>query len=160
MLEEKILIVDDEEIVHESIEDALEDEADYTFIRAYNGAEGLELHNEHHPSLIILDLRMPKMTGLQFLENLQIKPEDPFSVIVLTGHGNAEDMEKCYDLGIRTFLRKPFNIKELRSLVQSCINLKKVETKLTSETTQREDAEEQLNEYRDELNKMMASLKI
>nr|MBF0220755.1 response regulator [Desulfobulbaceae bacterium] len=159
MAEVKIMIVDDEEIVHESIEDALEDEG-YEFIDAFSGGEGIDLYNKHKPALIILDLRMPKMNGLQFLEKLQVKPEDPFSVIVLTGHGDAEDMEKCYDLGIRTFLRKPFDIKELRSLVESCINLKKVETKLTSEVSKREDAESELDDYRKELNKMMESLKI
>ena len=159
MTEITIMIVDDEEIIQESIKDALEDEG-YKFVSAFNGQEGLELYKEHKPSLIILDLRMPKMNGIQFLDKLQVKPEDPFSVIVLTGHGDAEDMEKCYDLGIRTFLRKPFDLKELRSLVQSCIDLKKGEAKLTSEVSKREDAEEELDNYRDQLNKMMESLRI
>jgi CheY-like chemotaxis protein len=159
MDQEKIMIVDDEEIVHESINDALEDEG-YEIVSAFSGKEGIEQYKKHKPSLIILDLRMPQMNGIQFLEELKVKPDDPFSVIVLTGHGDAADMEKCYDLGIRTFLSKPFNILELRSLVESCVNLKKVESKLTSEVSKREEAEEQLGEYRNQLNKMMESLKL
>ena len=159
MADNTILIVDDEEIVHESIIDALEDEEDYEIISAYNGEEGLKFMKEHNPILVILDLRMPAMNGIEFLEKLEVKPDDPFSIIVLTGHGASEEMEQTYDLGIRSFLRKPFSIHELRSLVESCINLKSVERKLTSEVTQRKDAEEQMKEYRTQLNKMMDSLK-
>lgn len=159
MGKDKILIIDDEEIVHESIKDALEDEG-FEVISAYNGEEGLKAYGQHHPILLILDLRMPVMDGLKFLAALDVKPDAPFSVIVLTGHGGSEDMEKCYDLGIRSFLRKPFNIFELRSLVQSCINLKRTELKLTSEVARREDAEAQLGEYREHLNKMFDSLKL
>lgn len=158
MSADKILIVDDEEIVHESINDALEDESAYEIISAYNGEEGLRLFKEHKPILIILDLRMPVMDGIQFLEKLQIKPDDPFSVIVLTGHGASEEMEKTYDLGIRSFLRKPFNVIELRSLVESCVSLKRMENRLTSEVTKRQDAESQMKEYRAQLDKMMKSL--
>ncbi|HIJ90584.1 MAG: response regulator [Desulfobulbaceae bacterium] len=155
----KILIIDDEEIVHESINDALEDEG-YEVISAYNGEEGLKAYEVHKPILLILDLRMPVMNGNEFLVKLQVKPDAPYSVIVLTGHGCSEDMETCYDLGIRSFLQKPFNIYELRSLVQSCINLKRTELKLTSDVARREDAETQLGEYRKHLNKMFDSLKI
>ena len=159
MSEGKILIIDDEQIVHESIIDVLEDEG-YEIFSAFNGEEGLTLYSSHKPSLIILDLRMPGMNGIQFLEKLVVKPDDPFSVIVLTGHGDVEDMEKTYDLGIRSFLRKPFDIKELRKLVSSCINLKQVEINLTTDISKREDADSQMAEYRKQLNQMMDSLKI
>ena len=160
MPKDKILIVDDEEILHESIIDALEDEEDYEIVSAYNGQEGLKLVKEQNPVLIILDLRMPVMDGIEFLRQLEVKTDDPYSIVVLTGHGDTEEMETTYDLGIRSFLRKPFNIYELRSLVESCISLKKAEKMLTSEVSKREDAEAQMKQYREQLDKMMDSLKI
>lgn len=154
-----ILIVDDEEIIHESIKDALEDEG-YEIVSAFNGEDGILRCREKKPVLIILDLKMPVMDGIGFLTKLEVKPTDAFSVIVLTGHGDSGAMEKCYDLGIRAFLRKPFDIYELRALVQSCIALKVAECTLTSEVSKREDAEKQLGEYREHLNRMFDSLKM
>lgn len=108
------MIVDDEQIVHESVIDVLEDEG-YELCSAYNGEEGIKLYELHKSSLIILDLRMPGMNGIQFLEKLGVKTDDPFSVIVLTGHGDVEDMEKTYDLWIRSFFCESHLILILKS---------------------------------------------
>ena len=125
----KILIIDDEESVRMSIEDALSGEG-YECFFAENGKEGLSLFKKVSPRLIILDLRMPVMDGYEFLEKIQPQPTDPYLITVLTGHGSSADVEKCYALGLNSFFRKPFNVIELRCMVKRSIDLKQVEEKL------------------------------
>jgi len=125
----KILVIDDEAILRDSVQTALK-RGGYELFFAENGAEGLELFQEFSPILIITDLRMPVMDGLQFLEKLQINPTDPYLTIVLTGHGDDEEVEACYDLGVHAFLRKPFSVFELRGLVKQCIQLKRMQEQM------------------------------
>jgi len=122
----KILIVDDEAVIRKSIQIALQRE-DYQLYFAENGEEGFASFQEHSPVVIITDLRMPVMNGLQFLEKLKISSEDPYLTIVLTGHGDDEDVEDCYDMGVHAFLRKPYNIFELRGLLKQSIKLKQLQ---------------------------------
>jgi DNA-binding response OmpR family regulator len=122
MLNTKILVIDDEEPVRKTIANALDSDV-YDLIFAENGEEGLRLYKEHEPVVVILDLRMPKMDGVTFLEKLQLKQSEASSIIVLTGHGTDDDMEKCFDMGICAFLRKPFNFYEINGLVRHSISI-------------------------------------
>lgn len=144
---DKILILEDEEIVINAIKKHLKTDS-YKIFTASNGMEGLEVYNEEKPILIILDLKMPVMDGIEFLEEIKLTPFSPCSVIVLTGHGSDEDMERCFDLGIHAFLHKPFNVYELKGLVRHSIALKHVEQNLKKEITQRTKMEEELWKYR------------
>jgi len=116
-------VIDDEPDLQESIDDVLKYE-DYELHFANNGKEGLVILKEVNPILILLDLRMPVMSGLEVLQQLQVSSDDPYSVIVLTGHGDDDDIQKCYELGVHAFLRKPFNIFELQGLVKQSITIK------------------------------------
>jgi len=127
----KILLIDDEESIRETLRVALSKEG-YEIIEAEDGKIGIELYNRHHPILIILDLKMPIMDGIEFLEKAQIKPYDRTGVIVLTGFGEDKDIEKCYNLGVTGFLRKPHNVYELIGLVKQTIALKQFQTELIS----------------------------
>ena len=117
MREKTILIIDDEEILHESIRDVLADEP-YQIISAYNGEEGLESAIKYHPDLIFLDLRMPIMSGFQFLEELKKRVDGSPPIIVLTGHGTNKDKGVATGLGGKFYLNKPFDIGDLRALVE------------------------------------------
>lgn len=119
MKKEKILVVDDEKLVFEAIEEIIGD--DYQLIYAENGVEGLKLYTEHQPMLIMLDLRMPIMDGFEFLKQMGVSSEDSHSIIVLSGHAVGEDVGLCFDMGITSFLRKPFNIFELKGVVKHSI---------------------------------------
>jgi len=130
MLNNKILIIDDEQAVIDSIRDSLKKE-EYEILSANNGQDGIEIYNEEKPILIILDLRMPVMDGIEFLEHLKLTPSDPCFVIVLTGHGDNDAMESCFNLGISSFLKKPFNVYELMGLVSHSITLKQTQIELT-----------------------------
>ncbi|MBF0627249.1 MAG: response regulator [Magnetococcales bacterium] len=118
-----ILVVDDEEIIFKSVRNAL-NSREYQFMHAPDGRIAFRMLQEHNPILIILDIRMPNMGGVEFLQQLQLTSNDPFSVIVLTGHAESKEIAECFNLGINAFLRKPFNIYELQGMVRQTIKLK------------------------------------
>ncbi len=153
----KILIIDDEEIIIDSIKMHLKDMG-YEIFSAANGKEGLSLYNKLQPVLIILDLKMPVLDGIGFLEEATFFPDDPCSVIVLTGHGDDEHRERCFELGVSAFLNKPFNAVELKGMVRHSILLKEVEASLQEEITKRMEVEELLlynNSVLEALNKIL-----
>ena len=118
-----VLIIDDEPTVRSVVVEGLKREG-YDFFHAENGEEGLTLARDHVPTVIILDLRMPVMDGLEFLAKVSLKPSDPYSVIVLTGHGDEDAVKGCYDAGVINLLRKPFKLHEIRGAVRNAIALK------------------------------------
>ncbi|MBF0606389.1 MAG: histidine kinase dimerization/phosphoacceptor domain -containing protein [Candidatus Magnetobacterium sp. LHC-1] len=147
MHNQKILILDDEQIVIDAIKKHLRTYG-YTIHEAKNGIDGIKLFHEVNPVLIILDLKMPVMDGVEFLQKINLAPTDPYSVIVLTGHGSDEDMERCFELGVSAFLHKPFNLYELKGLVKNSIALKHVEKDLKRQLDARNKMEGELWKYR------------
>jgi PAS domain S-box-containing protein len=101
----KILLVDDEEILRESILDFLEDR-DYQVVTAENGHVALELFKQEKPDLILSDLRMPEMDGLELLAEITaISPETPF--VVVSGTGRISDTVQALQLGAWDYILKP-----------------------------------------------------
>ncbi|WP_130472127.1 response regulator [Candidatus Magnetaquicoccus inordinatus] len=123
MNKDKILVVDDEQLIFDSIDDTLGD--DYQLFHAQNGEIGLQMLQEVKPILVILDIRMPVMDGFQFLQRVGVATDDPYAIIVLSGHAAGADIGACYDMGVTAFLRKPFNVFELKGLAKQCIAAKK-----------------------------------
>ena len=100
-----ILLVDDEEILRESITDFLEDR-DYRVVTAENGHVALELFKQERPDLILSDLRMPEMDGLELLKKITaISPETPF--VVVSGTGRISDTVQALQLGAWDYILKP-----------------------------------------------------
>lgn len=129
MSKPSVLIIDDEHTMRSVVVEGLKREG-YDFLHAVNGEEGLALVRDHLPTVIILDLRMPVMDGLEFLARVSLKPSDPYSVIVLTGHGDDSAVKVCYDAGVINFLTKPFNLYELRGAVRNAMALKQLTNEL------------------------------
>ncbi len=123
MPESKILIIDDEQIIHDTLARTFRKES-YEMYFAKNGIEGLEQIKIISPDVVLLDLKMPKMGGLAMLEELKLQADAPYSVIILTGHGGDEEMRKCFDLGVQSFLRKPINPLEVRGQVRQSLQLR------------------------------------
>ena len=115
-----VLVIDDDFAVREAIRAGLRLEG-YDLIFAENGADALETLKGATPRVVILDLNMPVMDGLEFLSNLQLKPSDEFSVVVITAHGSDESAEACFKAGISAFVKKPFTLNELRGAVETAI---------------------------------------
>jgi len=129
MTQPKVLIIDDEATVKKAMKKALKNEG-YTLFFADNGQEGLDILRKEEPDLVFLDLRMPVMDGIEFLSKIKIKHDDPYHVVVITGHGDDTDIDKCYQFGVTSFLRKPLSMTEICCLARRCINLKKIEAEL------------------------------
>jgi len=129
MTQPGVLVIDDDAAVREAVAEDLEREG-YELFFATNGEEGLRRLQEIDPTVIILDLRMPVMDGREFLSQLSLKPSDPYSVVVLTAYGDADAVESCYDAGVSTFLKKPFNLFEIRGVVKNAIAIKRLSAHL------------------------------
>ena len=125
----KILVIDDEPALQKAMQKALKNE-NYDIIFADNGMEGLEQLKKEKPDLVLLDLRMPKLDGFGFLEKINIKPDDPYSVVIITGHGNDREVERSFELGVNFFLHKPLSLVEVRCLARRCLEMKAVEKEL------------------------------
>ena len=116
-----ILICDDDPIVHESLRLYLDNDH-YTHSDAFDGLESLNLAKEDKPDLILLDVMMPQMNGYDFLKVFNEKGWDKkVPVIVVTASDDEETFEKCRELGIKFFIRKPYTFKEASGVIESAI---------------------------------------
>jgi CheY-like chemotaxis protein len=107
-----ILIADDELLLRESLQDALE-EAGYQVAAARHGQEALAMLDRlARPALVVLDLQMPVMDGLQFLDELRKRPDHAdFGVLAMSATVNGEWVDHVS--GVFRTLRKPFEVSEL-----------------------------------------------
>ena len=110
-----ILIVDDEEIVRDTLGEYLQ-ELGYEVDYAVDGTAGLKAVEANSYSLALVDIRLPGMDGLSLLRHIRsIHPEMP--VIVLTGHGDPSMSEEALSLGATDFLYKPVKLLDLDALL-------------------------------------------
>src|SRR5512134_1589735 len=113
----RILVVEDERPIAEFIEQGLEAEG-YAVATAADGDEGLVRALSGDFALVLLDLLLPKRSGLDVLE--RIRAEDPeLPVILLTALGETEDKVEGLDLGASDYLTKPFAFEELLARIRS-----------------------------------------
>jgi PAS domain S-box-containing protein len=117
MSNEKILIVDDKPEVAEFCDEYLFRPQGYTPLIAYDGPEGLAMALREDPDLMILDFRLPRMSGLDVLRALREKQVD-LPVIFTTAYGSQEDIAEAFRLGVKDYLTKPFDPAEMLSMVQ------------------------------------------
>src|SRR6056297_2427071 len=107
----KVLLVDDEKDFVNSLSERIQmRELDSKI--AYDGNQALELVTDEIPDVVVLDLRMPGIDGLEVLERLK-KNYPNVQVIILTGHGSDEDERVSKRLGAYDYLQKPVSIDKL-----------------------------------------------
>ena len=107
----KVLLVDDETEFVQTLADRLR-MRDLNPDVAYNGEEALTLAEENQPDVVILDVKMPGLDGIEVLKRIR-KAYPKIEVIILTGHGTEEDEKKARQLGAFDYLRKPVDISNL-----------------------------------------------
>lgn len=113
----KVLVVDDQPKIVELIADALTG-AGYEVCSARDGQAGLDLIATETPDLLILDLNIPVLPGVEVLRKLRSQPETQhLPVIVLTGRAEQGDMLDCWMGGADRYLTKPCSMKELINTV-------------------------------------------
>ena len=107
----RVLLVDDEREFVQTLSERLQLREMGSAV-AYDGESALNLVNEDEPEVMIIDLKMPGIDGLEILR--QVKTTRPeIEVIVLTGHGSEADRKKCMELGAFAYMQKPVDIDEL-----------------------------------------------
>lgn len=119
MKTKKILIVDDEKNIRMTISQALAD-MDVQTATAINGEEALAMMKDSDFGLVLLDLRMPGMDGMEVLERLRRDRPD-IRVVIITAHGSIESAVDAMKLGAVDFIQKPFTPKEIRHLVSTVL---------------------------------------
>jgi len=117
----KILIIDDQLNMLNLMKDLLEDER-YQVFCASNGSDGILLNEQENPDLILLDLRMPGMDGIETLRNIRYH-DDKVRVAILTGYGCPDTIRDAANLDVSEYLSKPFKSKELVNIIRKALEL-------------------------------------
>ncbi|CAN5308694.1 response regulator transcription factor [soil metagenome] len=113
----RILIVEDEHRIANTIKKGLEDEH-YAVDVAYDGETGLDLASEENYDLIILDLLLPKLSGLEICKTLR-QNKNHVPILVLTAKGQIENKVETLDAGADDYLTKPFSFEELLARIRA-----------------------------------------
>ena len=130
MSAEKILVVDDERLVRWSLRQKCE-EWGYQVVEAEAGEPGLRLAQHESPDLILLDVRLPGLNGLQVLEQLK-KNGDTASVIMITADPQLDDVKSALKLGAYDFIGKPLDFEELRVTIQNALETTRLRSEVQS----------------------------
>ncbi|HOD65109.1 MAG TPA: sigma-54 dependent transcriptional regulator [candidate division Zixibacteria bacterium] len=129
----KILVIDDDPKVAWLLSEGLG--ARFEFVAARDGSEGLQMVSTEQPELILLDIKMPGMSGIEVLEKLN-KLESRPEVIMVSGHGDTNYVVESIKLGAAEFINKPFDVQEIEIHINGVLerrNLRREVKELKSE---------------------------
>ena len=120
-MKEKILIVEDNPQNMRLIEMTLRPR-NYTLLKATDGEQALAMVVKEHPDLIIMDMQLPKMSGLDVTKKLRQMPEfTNIPIIALTAYAMKGDKEKFIEAGCDDYLSKPINTHELPEIIATML---------------------------------------
>lgn len=116
----KILIVDDQFGIRILLNEVFQKEGYKTF-QAANGNQALEIVTRESPDLVLLDMKIPGMDGIEILKRMKKLNQD-IRVIIMTAYGELDMIQEAKDLGALTHFAKQFDIDDLREAVKKYIN--------------------------------------
>jgi two-component system response regulator MprA len=123
-MKERILIIEDDEGIVRVLRRALSYEG-YTVDTALDGETGLNLSREHHPDLVILDLMLPGMDGIEVCQRLRTGGSTP--IIMLTAKDAVQDRVQGLDAGADDYMTKPFDLEELLARLRALLRRTQME---------------------------------
>lgn len=126
----KILVVDDEKNIRLTVQHSLI-AANYEVETASNGAEGLEKFKAGHYDLILMDLRMPQINGIEMLREIKARDKHA-AAIVITAYLTIDTLLEAFSLGVSDYIRKPFSPNDVRETVRKVLGREMI----TEETAQ------------------------
>ena len=116
-MRQKVLIVEDNPLNMRLIEMVLKSNS-YTLLKATDGEEALDIATRERPDLVLMDIRLPTVSGLEVARRLKENPAfSHIPIIALTAHAMKGDKEKAIEAGCDSYLSKPINTRELPRLV-------------------------------------------
>ena len=130
MASDKILVVDDERLVRWSLRQKCE-EWGYQVVEAEAGEPALKIAQRESPDLVLLDVRLPDLSGLEILEQLK-KNGDARAVIMITADPQLEDVKAALKLGAYDFVGKPVDFDELNVAIKNALETTKLRTEVQS----------------------------
>ncbi len=142
----KILLIEDEDVMSEAIEYSLSREG-FEVVRASDGVEGLKMFRSDPPDLVLLDLMLPELDGLEVCR--EIRRESQVPILIITAKDSDVDEVVGLEIGADDYVRKPFNMRALIARVKAL--LRRGERKVAEVTTSIVAGEIELNPERKEL---------
>jgi two-component system nitrogen regulation response regulator NtrX len=119
-----ILIIEDDKAIVDVLRMILENDG-YEIDHAFNGPAGLEKFKAINPDVVLLDIRMPRMDGIEVLQ--EIKKMNTYSIVIMiSGHGNIETAVQTTKLGAYDFISKPFDVERLKLTIQNGLNYQRL----------------------------------
>ncbi len=149
----KLLYVDDDPEMRAIVGEMMESLAE-TVLLAENGQEGLELYHQHQPDLVVTDIRMPVMNGLEMIRRIRKETQEA-RFILMSAHEETDIFLSAIDIGVNGFLIKPINGKKLESLIREIGKSAILEKQLRIEEHQRIQMQKAL--YQSEQRLQMAT---
>src|SRR6476619_1353350 len=130
MASDKILVVDDERLVRWSLRQKCE-EWGYQVLEAEAGESALKIAQRESPDLVLLDVRMPDLSGLEVLDQLK-KNGDARAVIMITADPQLDDVKAALKLGAYDFIGKPLDFEELHVTIKNALETTRLRTEVQS----------------------------
>lgn len=115
----KILSIEDSEFERKVIEEIMEDKS-YDLLQAKNGQEGIDKYKDENPDLVLLDLRLPDIDGLDVFEELK-DYDSGVKVVIVSIVREDETIEKAKDLGAKEYVEKPIDEEELLDTIEDIL---------------------------------------
>jgi two-component system, NtrC family, response regulator AtoC len=135
-MKEQVLVIDDEESIRFGLTRLLQ-QGGYSCLTAGTAAEGFQLFTTHSPSVVLLDLRLPDMEGLEFMKKL--KETDKYvSIIIMTAYGTIETAVNALKSGAENFLTKPIDPDGLLVLLRKTLEINEIKRRNDYLTVQEE----------------------
>ena len=147
----RILVVDDEEIITKSLSRLLQYYG-YHVVTANNGLECLQILSAQHFDLVILDIIMPGMSGINVLQKIKGKHKD-VEVIMITGYADKENAISAFRLNAYDLIEKPYGAEEILNTIAHCLKQMELKREIGEKSRELKESEEQyrsiFNEARD-----------
>lgn len=116
----KILIVDDQFGIRVLLQELFQKEGYQTF-QAADGKKALEIVTHQNPDIVLLDIKIPGMDGIEILEQIKAKDVN-CRVLIMTAYGELDLIQEALDLGAVAYIAKPFDIMELRDVINKMMS--------------------------------------
>lgn len=123
---QKVLVVEDSQLLHRMFDMILARGPGFQVVHAMNGKDGLDkLAENPDVEVILLDINMPQMNGLEFLGKIQAEPQlRTIPVVIVSTEGKEEDILRGLKAGARAYLKKPFQAQDLLQVIEKVREVK------------------------------------
>ncbi len=135
----KILAIDDQQLILLSVEKRLK-EIGYTVEIADTGEKGIELYDSFQPDLVLVDINMPGLSGLDVVKHIRVTKEGKIPILIMSGNTEEEIIVEGFNLGIDDYMKKPVSLDEMSARIKRLIgvpeNVANISTSVESQMLQ------------------------